>query len=193
MTLLLAGLLLFVGGHSINLFAPNFRNAMVAKLGLMPWKGLYSIVAIAGFILLVIGYGEARSHPIWLWQPPIWTRHLAALITLPAFIFLFASQIPGNRLQVKVGHPMYLGIKLWAFAHIIANGGLHDLILFGVFLIWGIIGFAISRRRDKKLNTQREYKGPMRDALTLVISLGAWGVFAFWLHAMLIGVAPLGA
>lgn len=192
MTLLLAGLLLFIGGHCTNLIAPQWRNAMVSRLGLLPWKGLYSVVAIGGFILLVIGYGEARMNPTWLWTPPVWTRHLAALITLPAFILLFASQIPGNRLQVKLGHPMYLGIKLWAFAHLIANGGLHDLVLFGAFLTWAIAGFALSRRRDRIAGVKKEYKGAVRDVLTLVVGIGAWVAFALWLHGMLIGVKPFG-
>jgi len=126
------------------------------------------------------------------WTPPVWTRHLAALITLPAFILLFASQIPGNRLQVKLGHPMYLGIKLWAFAHLIANGGLHDLVLFGAFLIWAIAGFAVSRRRDRIAGVKKEYKGAVRDVLTLVVGIGAWVAFALWLHGMLIGVKPFG-
>ncbi len=192
MMLLLAGLLLFIGGHCANLIAPPWRNAMVSRLGLLPWKGLYSMVAIGGFILLVIGYGEAHMNPTWLWTPPLWTRHLAALITLPAFILLFASQIPGNRLQVKLGHPMYLGIKLWAFAHLIANGGLHDLVLFSAFLIWAIAGFAISRRRDRIAGVQKVYKGAVRDVLTLVVGTGAWVAFALWLHGMLIGVKPFG-
>jgi len=192
MELLIAGLVLFVGGHSVNLFAHQWREKMVSKLGLMPWKGLYAIVAGIGLACLIFGYGDARAEGVFLYHPPVWTKHLAALLTLPAFILLFASQIPGNRIQVKTGHPMYLGIKLWAFAHLIANGGLQDVLLFGTFLIWGIAGFAISRRRDKAAGTVKQYKGPMRNVLTLVVSLGAWGAFAFWLHALAIGVAPLG-
>jgi uncharacterized membrane protein len=193
MELLILGLVLFVGGHSVNLFANQWRNSMVEKVGLLPWKGLYSLFAIVGLVCLVYGYGDARAEGVYLWQPPVWTRHIAALLTLPAFLLLFASQIPGNRLQVATGHPMYLGIKLWAFAHIIANGGLHDVLLFGTFLIWGIAGFAVSRRRDKAAGTVREYKGLMRDGITLVVSLGAWAGFAFWAHAVLIGVPPFGA
>lgn len=192
MELLITGLILFVGGHSINLFAHNWRNRMAAQLGEIPWKGLYSLVALCGFALLVIGYGDARLQPEVLWQPPLWTRHLAALITLPAFLLLFASQIPGNRLQVATGHPMYLGVKLWAFAHLLANGTLHDVILFGTFLLWAIAGFAISRRRDRVNGTRKVYKGPLRDGLTLVVGLGAWALFAFWLHGLLIGVQPFG-
>ena len=192
MTLLLAGIVLFIGGHSINLVAPQFRQRMISSLGLLPWNGLYSLVAAAGLALMIFGYAEARSAGQWLWTPPLWTRHLAVLITLPALLLLFASQIPGNRLQVAVGHPMYLGIKLWAFAHLLANGTLPDLILFGSFLIWGIAGFAISRRRDRALQVRAEYKGLGRDLATLAVSVGVWALFTFWLHQLLIGVAPLG-
>jgi len=190
MTLLIIGLILFVGGHSINLFARNWRDTMVSQLGLMPWKGIYSLLAVIGLVVLVIGYGQARADPVWLWQPPLWTRHLAALLTLVAFILLFASQIRGNILQAKIGHPMYAGIKLWAFAHLLANGGLHDVLLFGTFLIWGIGGFLISRRRDKAQGIRKPYKGPLRDVATLIVSVTVWAAFAFWLHGLLIGVKP---
>ena len=192
MTLLILGLVLFVGGHAVNLAFPEWRRQQIDRLGLLPWKGLYSLVAGAGLACLIIGYGDARAEGIYLYHPPLWTRHLASLLTVPAFLLLFASQIPGNRIQVAVGHPMYLGIKLWAFAHLIANGGLHDVLLFGVFLIWGIAGFAISRRRDKALSEVRAYKGVLRDVATVVVSLGAWVGFAFWGHTLLIGLPPLG-
>ena len=190
MELLIAGLLLFIGGHSVKLAAPTWRTQMIARIGLLPWKGIYSLIAASGIVLMVIGYGQARIDPLWLWQPPLWLRHVTILLTLPAFILLFASQIPGNILQAKIGHPMYAGIKVWSFSHLLANGGLHDILLFGSLMIWGILGFLISRRRDKASGVKKTYKGLSRDLITLSLALGVWAAFAFWLHALLIGVKP---
>ena len=116
MTLLIAGLVLFLGIHSIAIAAPGLRTAGMAKLGTNGWKGLYSLIAIAGFALLCIGYGEARvSDPTWLWQPPKALRHLALLLMLPVFPLLLATYLPG-RLQRAAKHPMLVAIKLWALA-----------------------------------------------------------------------------
>ncbi|TNC91506.1 NnrU family protein [Thalassolituus sp.] len=191
MTLLLAGILLFVGGHSINLVAPKFRLNMIERLGLNPWKGIYSVVAGIGLACLIFGYGEARAEGYWLWNPPLWTKHLATLLIFVAVLFLTASHVPGNRLQVAVGHPMYLGIKIWAFAHLLANGTVQDLLLFGSLLIWGVFGFTVSRRRDRQAGITREYQGLSRDVITLVISVLVWAGITFWLHQLLIGVAPV--
>ena len=190
MELLIAGLLLFIGGHSVKLAAPAWRTQMIARIGLLPWKGIYSLIAASGIVLMVIGYGQARIDPLWLWQPPLWLRHVTILLTLPAFILLFASQIPGNILQAKIGHPMYAGIKVWSFSHLLANGGVHDILLFGSLMIWGILGFLISRRRDKASGVKKTYKGLSRDLITLSVALGVWAAVAFWLHALLIGVKP---
>lgn len=187
---LLAGIALFVLGHSINILAPSFRQSIIDTIGLLAWKVVYSLLALAGFYLLVVGYADARMNPTWIWFPPKWTAHTAALLTLPAFIFLVAAYIPGNRLKAKLGHPMYLAVKLWAAAHLLANGGLHDIGMFGALLIWSIAGFAVSRRRDRANGVKREYAGIGRDITTVVVGVVAWAAFAMFLHKMLIGVAP---
>ena len=187
---LLAGIALFVLGHSINILAPGFRQTIVDTIGLLTWKIVYSLIALAGFYLLVVGYADARLNPTWIWHPPVWTRHASALLTLPAFIFLAAAYIPGNRLKAKLGHPMYLAVKLWAAAHLLANGGLHDIGMFGALLIWSIAGFAVSRRRDRAAGVTREHAGFGRDAATVILGVVAWAAFAMWLHKALIGVAP---
>ena len=192
MTLLLIGLIIFLGTHSVNMLAHEWRGQMVGKLGLLPWKGIYALVSLVGFVLLVRGYGEARLDPTFLWYPPVWTKHLAALLTLPAFILLFGSAIPGNRLSVKLGHPQVLGVKVWATAHLICNGTLADVLLFGGFLVWAIANFAISRRRDRAEGVVREHKGAARDIATIAIGLIAWAVFALYLHRVLIGISPMG-
>ncbi len=132
MTALILGLVIFLGAHSVRIVAEPWRTAMRAKLGENGWKGLYSVVSIAGFVLLVWGYGQARLDPVPLWTPMLWARHLAALLVLASFILLAAAYVPGNGIKAKLHHPMVLGVKLWAFAHLLANGMLADVLLFGV-------------------------------------------------------------
>jgi len=192
MTLLLLGLVLFLGVHSVRLFADDWRTRQIAARGEAAWKGVYSLLALAGLVLIVVGYGQARADAAVLWFPPVWTRHLAALLTLPAFILLFAAYVPGTHMKAKLGHPMLLGTKLWAFAHLIANGNLADVLLFGSFLAWAIALFAKSRRRDRAAGTVYAAAGASRDVMAVIGGAGAWAVFALALHAMLVGVAPFG-
>jgi uncharacterized membrane protein len=192
MILLLIGLVVFLGTHSLRIFADGWRTQQVARLGEMPWKALYALVALAGFVLIVIGYGDARLAPVVLWTPPLWTRHVAALLTVPAFILLVAAYVPGTRIKARVGHPMLLGTKFWALAHLLANGNLADVVLFGSFLAWAVVLFIKSRRRDRASGTTYPALGASRDAIAVVVGLVAWALFAFVLHVMLIGVAPFG-
>lgn len=192
MAILILGLVIFLGAHSIGLFAHGWRDHMVNRLGEPTWKIAFSVVSLIGLVLIIWGYGAARVEPIWLWHPPVWTRHLAALLTLPAFILLAATYIPGNRIKAKAGHPMVLGVKIWAFAHLLANGTLADLLLFGAFLVWAIASFAIMRRRDRLAGVDRRPGSLGRDGIALVAGLVGWGLFAFYLHRVLIGVAPMG-
>lgn len=192
MAALILGLVLFLGAHSVRIFIPGVRTALLEKLGEMTWKGLFSVVSLAGFALIVWGYGQARMAPVWLWVSPIWTYHLAALLMLLAFVLLAAAYIPGNRIKAKMGHPMLLATKVWALAHLLANGTLADLLLFGSFLVWAIADFAVSRRRDRAEGVTYPALGVSRDLAVLVVGLVGYGVFAFWLHGLLIGVNPLG-
>lgn len=192
MTLLILGLLLFLGTHSVRIFADDFRTRRVAAMGLNPWKGLYSLLSIAGFVLIVYGYGAARLDPQVLFVPPLWTRHLAALLTIPAFILLAAAYVPGTRIKRAVGHPMVLGVKTWAFAHLLANGTLADLLLFGAFLAWGVLDYISARKRDRAAGTVYVVGPVSRDIIAVVVGLVAWAAFAMWLHRVLIGVAPFG-
>jgi uncharacterized membrane protein len=192
MTLLMLGLALFLGVHSTRILADSWRTATIARVGEKPWKGIYSLLSIAGFVLLVVGYGAARQSPVVLFTPPVWTRHLAALLTLPAFVLLAAAYVPGNAIRRAVGHPMMAGVKVWALAHLIANGTLADLLLFGTFLAWAVLGFIAARRRDRASGTSYPAGPGSRTAITVVVGLVAWAVFAFALHRPLIGVAPFG-
>jgi len=192
MTLLILGLAAFLGIHSTRIFAEGFRSAQVAKLGLNGWKAVHSIVSIAGFVLIVYGYAAARITPEAVWVPPLWTKHVAVLLTVPAFILLAAAYVPGTRIKRAVGHPMVVAVKVWAFAHLLANGALADVVLFGSFLAWAILDYASACRRDRAAGI--EYvTGPItRDLTAVVFGLAAWTAFAFWLHLWLIGVRPFG-
>jgi uncharacterized membrane protein len=192
MTILILGLILFLGSHSVRIFAESWRAKTIASTGLNPYKGIYSLAAIAGFVLLIYGYGQARLDPPVLYRPPVWVAHLASLLTLPAFVLLAAAYVKGNRIKAAVGHPMVLGVKVWAFAHLIANGTLPDVVLFGSFLVWAVLDFRAARRRYAVAVTGLPPGSTVRDVVTVVAGLAAWAVFAFWLHASWIGVAPFG-
>lgn len=192
MAYLVLGLLIFLGVHSIRIVADGWRTRQLARFGEPGWKGLFSVVSLIGFVLLVWGYGHTRAAPLELWQPPLWTRHLAVLLTLVSFVLLAAAYVPGNRIKAALGHPMLAGTKLWAFAHLIANGRLADLLLFGAFLVWSIAGFIAARRRDGLAGTRYPAVGLARDAVVLAFGVLGWGAFAFWGHLWLIGVAPFG-
>jgi uncharacterized membrane protein len=190
MTLLILGLVLFLGVHSTRVFADDWRSAQIARLGPQAWKGLYTVVSLTGFALLVWGYGQARTEPVILWTPPAGLRHLASLLTLVAFVLLAAAYVPGTRIKRAVGHPMVAGTKAWALAHLLANGALADVLLFGGFLAWSVLLFVASRRRDRRAGTVYAVGPAWRDAVALGAGLLAWAVFAFWAHAWLIGVRP---
>jgi len=189
---LVIGLILFLGMHSARIFADGARTRLVTKLGTNGWKGLYALISLAGFILIIYGFGIARQAPVILWESPRWTRHLAALLTLPAFVLMFASQIPGTHIKARLKHPMVLGVKLWAFTHLLANGRLHDVILFGAFLLWAVLSFRAARRRDRALGTVYVAAGVGRDLMAIVLGIGAWAAFAFYLHIRGISVQPFG-
>lgn len=192
MTILVLGLLIFLGVHSVRIVADPWRGAMLARLGENGWKGVYSLVALAGFALLVWGYGQARQAPVVLWTPPVAMRHLAALLTAIAFVCIAAAYVPRNAIKARLHHPMLLGVKTWALAHLLANGTLADVLLFGGFLVWAIVCFASSRRRDRANGTVYPAGTASGTAIIVVVGLAAWAAFAFWLHGMLIGVRPFG-
>ncbi len=192
MELLVAGLIVFLGVHSTRVFAEPLRARWVARIGEKPWKGAYALVSLAGFYLLVVGYGLARQSPVVVWTPPRGMAHAAALLTLVAFVMLVAAYVPGNGIKSRLRHPMVLSVKVWAFAHLLSNGTLADMVLFGAFLLWSVLVFRASRQRDRAQGTLYAPGVASRTWLTLVIGVGAWVAFAFWGHARLIGVSPLG-
>jgi uncharacterized membrane protein len=192
MTMLIAGLVLFLGPHSVRILAEPWRTRQIARMGEGPWKGIYSLISIAGFVLLIWGFAEARLQPVLLYVPPLALRHANALFTLIAFVLVAAAYVPRNHLKARLGHPMLAGVKVWALGHLLATGMLHDVLLFGAFLIWAVAGFAVSRRRDRLAGVVYPAGTAFGDVLSIAIGIAAWAVFAFFLHARWIGVAPFG-
>lgn len=192
MTWLILGLLIFLGVHSVRIFAETWRVQALARWGEKGWKGAYSLLSLVGFALIVVGFGVARQQPVVLWATPVWTRHLAALLTLPAFVLLVAAYVPGNGIKAAVKHPMILGVKLWAFAHLIANNTLAEVLLFAGFLLWAVFSFRAARQRDRAAKLVYPAGRLAPTLLTVALGLVGWAVFAFWAHGALIGVRPFG-
>ena len=192
MLLLIAGLVLFLGVHSARVFAEDARRRFIAERGENAWKGLYSLASIVGFVLIVVGYGQTRGAPVYLWTPPAWLAHVNLVLSAVAFVLVAAAYVPGNRIRVAVGHPMVLGVKVWAFGHLLANGELASVVLFGAFLAWAVLDFVAARRRDRVEGVERVATGGLgSDVATVGIGLVAWIAFAGWLHLWLIGVSPI--
>ncbi len=190
MIALVAGLLVFLGAHSIRIVADDWRSARIARIGAGPWRGLYSLVSLAGIALIVWGYASARAEPIVLWSPPAWTRYATSLLVLPSFVLIVAGNMRGTKMKAALGHPMVLGTKLWAFAHLLSNGTLADVLLFGGFLAWAIVAYPSLRRRDRAAGVVYPEGRIQRDVVASVIGTIAWFVFGYWLHGWLIGVRP---
>ncbi len=192
MALLILGLVLFLGTHSIRIFAEGWRTAMIGRMGALPWKGLIAVLSLVGFVMIVWGFGMARQQPVQLWAPPVGMRHLAALLTLIAFVFLAAAYVPGNAIKAKLHHPMVLAVKVWALAHLLANGNVAHVVLFGTFLVWAVLNFRAARGRDRAAGTVYPAGKAAATAITVVVGAVAWAGFAFWAHGAWIGVRPIG-
>ena len=191
MPFLIIGLILFLGVHSLRIVADDWRNAQRARLGEKAWKLGYAALSLLGFVLICWGYSLARQQPVVLWATPRGMNHLAALLTLIAFVLVAASQTPRNHIKAKLRHPMLLGTKIWALAHLLANNTLADLILFGSFLVWAVLCFRAARQRDRAGAPAPAAGTAMNTAIAVIGGVVAWAVFAFWAHRVLIGVNPL--
>ena len=192
MAVLILGLALFLGVHSTRIAADGWRTATIARIGEKTWKGLYALASIAGFLLIVWGFGLARRNPVYLWEAPMGMRHLAGALMLVAFILLVATYVPRNAIKAKLHHPMVLAVKVWSVAHLLANGNLADVVLFGSFLAWAVFSFRAARRRDRAAGTVYPAGTASGTAMTVVLGIAAWAVFAFWAHGLLFGVRPFG-
>jgi len=209
MTQLILGLILFLGAHSVRIWADGWRDQTIEAYGEKAFKGVYALVSILGFYLLVVGYGEARLQTVALWNPPIFTKHISMLLMLLSSILLMATYIPRNHFKMRLGHPMVLSVKVWALSHLLANGNLADLVMFGSFLIWAVLNFRSARARDRalllNLNVTEEAAGEsiaesesahqpklLSTIITLVGGIAIWALITFVLHAKIVGVSPMG-
>ncbi len=190
MTVLIIGLILFLGMHSVSIVAPTWRDAIHERLGDAKWKGIYTLVSIVGFVLMIVGFGMTRQNPVVLYAPPTWTRHLAMLLLVPVFPLLIASKLPG-RIKSATKHPMLLATKIWAFAHLLAAGRAGDVVLFGAILAWAVADrISFKRRVERAIPTAPP--SPYNDATAVIGGLGLYVLFVMWGHRWLIGISPLG-
>ena len=176
---LIAGLLIFLGVHSVGIAAPQWRTQQVARMREGSWKLAYGAVSLVGLFLVIWGYGLARADPVVLWAAPAFARHLTALLTVIAFVLIAAAYVPGTRIKAALGHRL-------------ANGRLAALILFGSFLAWAVITFVVRRARDREAGRTYPAGSLARDAIVVVIGVIASAVFALYLHGPLTGIRPFG-
>ena len=195
MTQLILGLILFLGAHSVRIWADGWRNQTIEAYGEKTFKGVHALVSLLGFYLLIVGYGEARLETVALWNPPVFTKHISILLMLFSSILLMAAYVPRNHLKMRLGHPMVLSVKVWALSHLLANGNLADLVLFGSFLMWAVLNFRSARARDRVLlaeNQSTDQPKMLATLITLVGGMAIWALITFVLHAKVVGVAPMG-
>ena len=190
MSLLIIGLLLFFATHAISIVNVSWRDRVAARIGTLTWQGLYSLAAMAGLLLIIWGYSLARQDPVVLYLPPVWLRHGAMLLLIFVFPLLLATYLPG-RIQTATKHPMLVATKLWALAHLLANGNLADVLLFGSFLVWAVVD-RISLKRRTPPQVPALPSSRINDVLVIVLGLALYVAFVFRGHEWLIGVALLG-
>lgn len=190
MVFFIVGIILFLGSHSVRIFAEPWRTRMIHQLGERKWKGIYTLISFFGFLLLIIGYAQARHNATIIWQPPIFLTHIAVLLNLFTFILLASSAPNNNAIRLKLKHPMILGVKIWALAHLLANGTLIDLILFGSFLIWAVLDYRSAKNRPSPI--EKNQVTSLKATITAIfLGVTVWLAFLLGLHQWLIGVSPL--
>lgn len=192
MSMLILGLVIFLGVHATSIVAPAWRAAQIAAHGELRWKAAYALLSIVGFVLIVHGYGVARGAPVLLYQPPAFLKHIAWTLMLPVFPLLLAAKLPG-RLSAAAKHPMLVAVKLWALAHLLANGTLASTLLFGAFLAWAVVDRISVKRRSSNPSARPVPTLPAtryNDAIAVVFGLCLYAAFIGGLHLWLIGVSP---
>jgi uncharacterized membrane protein len=188
MTLLICGLILFIGIHSVSIFADQWRNEQVAKLGVKTWKVLYSLISIAGLALMVFGYLQVKPQPITIWSPPDWAWLITVYFSLVSFILIAAAYVPRNAIKLKLKDPMLVGVIVWAICHLTSVGSLAGIILFGSFLIWGVLDLISCRARRSKLPPLQEEASFVMTLATIALgimaasplALKAYGILTSW-------------
>jgi uncharacterized membrane protein len=192
MIYLILGLVIFLAAHSVRVVNEDWYLQVRLRIAALRWKTFYSLISLLGLGLIVWGFSLARQHPVQIWSPPLTMRHLGSLLMLISFVLLAAAYVPGNIIKERIRHPMVLCVQVWALAHLLANGNVAHVILFGSFLLWAILDFNAARRRDRA--GAARYPGGTAGAtgITVALGVGAWVAVTLWLHGTLIGVRPLG-
>ena len=192
MLLLVISLIVLLGTHSVRIFAPGFRNKMIAQMGEGPWKGAYSVVSILAVAFVAYAFGQARQVTGILYSPPIWTSHIALTLMLFSMICLVAGLIPAGHIATKMKHPLVLAVKIWALAHLLANGETSSVLLFVAVLAWGVVmRISLKRRARAGEVVTRSFVSARYDILAVVLGIVLWAAFIWKLHEWLIGVQPL--
>jgi uncharacterized membrane protein len=190
MWLLIVGLVLFLGVHSVAIVSPTLRARTIRRSGEGAWKGMYALLSLIGFVLICYGFGLARQAPVILYSPPTWLRHVALILMVPVFPLLAAAYLPG-RIKTAAKHPMLAAVKFWALAHLLANGTLADVVLFGGFLAWAVVDRISLKRRSTPQTLRAARPGPWNDVVAVVLGLAIYALLIGWAHARLFGVSPL--
>ena len=190
MLLLIVGLSLFLGVHSISIVSPTLRARAVLRIGESAWKGLYALVSLVGFVLICYGFAQARHTPVVLYSPPVWLHYLTLILMLPVFPLILAAYLPG-RIKTAAKHPMLAAIRLWAFAHLLANGLLADVLLFGGFLVWAVFDRISLKYRAIQQVIRISSPRPWNDAIAMILGLALYALTIGWVHVRLFGVSPL--
>ena len=189
MAILIIGLAAFLGIHSISIATPGVRARALAAMGPNRWRGIYSLVSAVGFVMILYGFHLARQAPVVLYVPPTWTRQLAFLLMLPVFPLILAAYLPG-RIKTAMKHPMLAAVKFWALAHLLSNGTLADVLLFGSFLVWAICDRVSFKRRPPQV-IRTAPPARFNDLIAVIAGLALYVFFVRWAHMWLFGVSPV--
>jgi len=185
------GLVVFLGTH-VFVTMRDHRAAVVARIGEWPYRGLFSLVSIVGIVLIGYGFAAYRAAgPIMVWYPPVWTRHIVVALMWPASIMIAAAYIPGNIKRV-LKHPMLVGVKTWAFAHLCANGDLGGIVLFGSVLAWAVYDRITLKRRKDAGAPPIPVGGTKNDIIAIVVGTIIYLALGFVFHPVVIGVPAFG-
>lgn len=186
MSWLIVGLILFFGIHTVSIVSDAWRNCMVEKIGLMPWKGIYSLISVIGLYLIIQGYSVAHQNALTIYQPASWLKHFAMILLLPIFPLLLAAYIRG-RIATTVKHPMLLATILWSASHLLVNGQLTDLLLFGTCLIWAIFDlYSLCGRSQRPLPGAPTSR--FNDFIAVGFGLALHYSMIIWGHTAITGV-----
>ena len=191
LAVLIIGLAVFIGSH-VFVTQREARAALIARIGEVPYKVLFSIVALVGIVLIAWGFARYRVEDyIQVWVPPSWMRHITVALVWPAIIFATAAYIPGD-IKRTLKHPMLVGVKLWAFAHLLSNGDLGGIILFGSILAWAVYDRITLKRRDDPGAPPIPIGGRRNDILAIVVGTVLYLALGLVFHPLFIGIPVFG-